>query len=467
MNYKISTPNPADHFLAVEVLLSNNEAEEIEVQLPAWRPGRYELQNFAKNLQDFNAFDTENNSLSCEKITKDRWRVKTNGCSTVTFRYTYFAAEQNAGSSFVDAVMVYVNPVNCCVYVEGRINELVTLQVAGNAAQQLACGLPSEFFDGYFHLKADDFYHLADSPFLLSEKMQRESYEVAGVEFHIWLAGNYVLPWEKVLVDFHKITQTQMDIFGEFPEKDYHFLLWMLPTAYYHGVEHRNSTMMVLGPDNQPFEEMYIDLLGLASHELFHAWNVCRIRPKELMPYDYTQENYFRTCFVAEGITTFYGDWLLHRSGVFDENQYRQELETCYRRHFESADNAKQSLTESSYDLWLDGYTKSIPDRKVSVYHKGAIASQLLNHLLDKKGKSLDDVMRLLWQRFGKPFVGYTYQDYKVVCEEVYGENLDGYFNTCIEGTQSLWENVNEVLSDINLQLNKSEEGKVSLVNVA
>jgi predicted metalloprotease with PDZ domain len=463
MNYKITIEDPNSKYIAIEATLYHNNNKEIEVQLPAWRPGRYELQNFAKNIQTFEAFTRDGILLQTKKITKDRWLVDAQGNSEVVLKYRYYADQTDAGGSYVDKSLLYVNPINCCVYVEGRIDEKCTVAVEGIEKQELAGGMRSTFVNGFHHFDADDFCHLTDLPFLLSAKLQHEVYEVNDVSFHIWVAGHCEIPWNEVLSDFQKFTQTQFDVFGEFPEPDYHFVLWVLPTAYYHGVEHRNSTMMVLGPDTQPFDEVYGDLLGLASHELFHAWNVCKIRPVELIPYNYTKENYFETCFVAEGITTFYGDWMLYRSGVFDENQYNKELETCYRRHFETAGEATQSLTESSFDLWLDGYTRSVPNRKVSVYHKGAIAAQILQFQLEKVGKSLDDVMQLMWERFGKPFTGYTFEDYKTCCEEIIGYDLSDYFEKCITGTESLWEDINDVLHPRNLTLNKQQDGRVTL----
>ncbi len=463
MKYKIFT-NPAEsNYLSIQATIENCDLPQIEVQLPAWRPGRYELQNFSKYIKSLNTFGESGEKLTVEKISKDRWQIKTDGSKTIEIRYEYYANQVDAGGNFVDKNLLYVNPVTCCVYVEGRINESCEVYVAGNEKQELAGGIKSDFSEGFHHFKTDDFYQLADSPFMLSAKMQHEVYRVNEIPFHIWVAGHCEIPWNTVLQDFQRFTERQMDVFGEFPEPDFHFLLWVLPTAFYHGVEHRNSTVMVLGPDTQPFEEMYIDLLGLASHELFHAWNICKIRPVELLPYNFTKENYFKTCFVAEGITTFYGDWMLHQSGVFSDIKYEKELETCYRRHFETADGAAQSLLDSSFDLWLDGYAPGIPDRKVSVYHKGAIAAQILQDLLQKEGKSLDDVMKLMWFRFGKPFIGYTFQDYKSCCEEVMGYDLTPYFEKCISGTESLWQDVNALLEPRNLQLNKHEDGRVTL----
>ena len=148
-----------------------------------------------------------------------------------------------------------------------------------------------------------------------------------------------------------------------------------------------------------------------------------------------------------------------------------KELEACYKRHFDNADRASQSLTESSWDLWLDGYSPSIPDRKVSVYHKGAIAAQILDlHIQSKfnKTRSLDNVLQLLWQRFGKsengtPLLGYSIKDYKDICEEVAEENLDWYFEKCIFGKESLFDLLNNYLQLIDIQVVKGKNGLVSL----
>lgn len=473
MNYKIYSKNKASHFIDIECSIENIQTNEIELQLPAWRPGRYELQNFAKNIQLFEVFDEKGQKLKIFKITKDRWKVQTNGAKTITAKYNYYANIVNAGSSFVDENILYVNPVNLCIYAEGYINNPCTLELYKADNQEIA-GLneQQELENNQVIIAFNDFYHLADSPFIVSSNLKHDFYEVGKVKFNIWFEGN--LSREhlgKIKSDFKKFTEEQIKLFGEFPEKEYHFITWILPVPYYHGVEHRSSTMQVLGPDSQDFSELYIDLLGLASHELFHTWNICKLRPVELLPYNYTKENYFPTCFVAEGVTTYYGDLMLYRSGVFDQIQYLKELEAYYKRHFDHADRASQSLVESSWDLWLDGYSQSIPDRKVSVYHKGAIAAQILDLHIQKvslKTRSIDNVMKLMWQRFGKskngtPLKGYSMQEYQDICEKVAEESLDWYFEKCIIGTESLFDLLNDYLKDIDLHITRNEENLVQL----
>ena len=462
MHYRLFAENPESHFIDIECRISQNNPDFVLLKLPAWRPGRYELQNFAKNIQSFAVFNDQGAALTCQKITKDSWLITGEIGSEIRVRYNYYADLQNAGSSYVDAHFLYVNPVNLCVYTDEQLNNPCTLQLDIPAHYRVACGLKKE---GNV-LLANDYYELVDSPIMASATLQHQQYEVAESIFHVWMQGNLKPDWERILNDFRAFTAQQIATMGgSFPEKEYHFLNLILPTPYYHGVEHRHSTMIVLGPDDEG-EGLYSDLLGVSSHELFHAWNAIKIRPKELLPYNFSKENYFPTCFVVEGATTYYGDLFLRRSGVFDDAAYLRELQVYMKRHFENARYASQSLVESSFDLWLDGYEKSVPNRKVSVYQKGALVTLMLDLTIRKihqHKRSFDDVMRQLWHNFGLPFVGYTLNDYKTVVQEVAGEPLDWYWELCIEGNAPLENRLNENLTWVGLQMTTFSDGTVQL----
>lgn len=462
MYYLLSSPHPESRFIEIECTFTHVETDILEIQLPAWRPGRYELQHFAKNIQRFGVFNKNNESLTFRKITKDRWRVETGTETEVVVRYNYYANVQNAGSSYVNNDFWYVNPVNLCVYADAFLNEPCTLQLAIPDTYQIACGLQQI---APKTLLAKDYYELVDSPLMASETIQHRTYQVQDTTFYVWMQGNIKPNWEQIVADFQKFSTAQIAAMGSFPEPEYHFLNLILPTPYYHGVEHRHSTMVVLGPDDEG-DGLYLDLLGVSSHELFHAWNIIRIRPKELLPYDFTKENYFSTCFVAEGVTTYYGDLFLRRSGVFNDEGYYRELQTYMKRHFENSRHAQQSLVESSWDLWLDGYEKGIPQRKVSVYHKGALAALILDLTIRKihgHKRSLDDVMYSLWQRFGIPFVGYTMEDYQAVVEEIAGEALPWYWNDCILSNLPLENHLNNALAWVGLHMVSLGDGTVQL----
>lgn len=467
MKYWISPSAHHANYLEISMEMTINTTTA-EIYLPAWRPGRYQMQHFAKNVRQFNAHQLDGAPLQWHKIEKDCWKIEVENPQVVKISYEYYANQKDAGGSYFDANMLYVNPINCCMYAKEHLESPCEATLTFEKNNRVACGLPYEKAEDRITFKAKDFHQLVDTSIIISNTLQHKTYESYGVLFHIWVQGKIEIDWDKVLHNFKLFTDAQIDVFGEFPEATYHFMLWVPAHPYYHGVEHYNSTMMVLGPDSQRFEEMYIDLLGLASHELFHTWNVKRIRPLELLPYRYNEENYFETCFVSEGLTTFYGDWMLYRSGVFDRKQFQKELETTLKRHFDFADNSSLSLLESSYDLWLDGYEAGAPNRKVSVYHKGAVAAILLNEILKNHVDHdfpLDLIMQTLWSRFGKPYLGFTYEDYCTIVQEIVKTDSAIYFKTVIEGNKSLFDDVQKATENLGFILKKNQEGKVYLEN--
>ncbi|MEJ7658364.1 MAG: hypothetical protein WKG07_01410 [Hymenobacter sp.] len=194
----------------------------------------------------------------------------------------------------------------------------------------------------------------------------------------------------------------------------------------------------------------------MSCHELFHTWNIKAIRPAEMQPYDYARENYFRTCYIAEGLTTYYGEYLLARSRVRTPAQYFEELNTVLRKHYDDAGGQNLSLADASTDLWLDGYKPSVPDRKVSVYHKGALAALLLDltiRQLHGHARSLDDVLRRLYEEFGQTGVGYTEDDYARLVSEVAGRKMQVYFDKFINGTAPLQEPLDKALRTVGCRL--------------
>ena len=460
MKYTISYQQPQQHFIDFRWEIGQVNTPQIVLQLPAWRPGRYELQHFAKNIQYFGVYGSDGSPLPFRKIRKDRWQVDTNGQTTIVVNYNYYAQQLDAGGSWLDEVLLYLNPVNACLYVEGRLGEPYEINLLLPADYQVVTGL--ERRDNICY--ANDFYELADCPILATaSQLQHQTYQVdnSAATFHLWFYGKVNPDWERLLTDFRLFTKKQIDIFGgqpeDFPITDYHFIYLIPAWQVYHGVEHRNSTVMVLGPDGL-FEQTYFyhDLIGVASHELFHFWNICRIRPVELTPYDFTQENYFRTGFVAEGLTTYYGDYLLARSGVWEMSQYFKELSKLFTKHFENYGRLNLSVAESSFDLWLDGYVAGVPRRKVSIYTEGAVASLILD--LEIRGltnhqKSLDDVMRQLWKQYGQTDQGYSLADYIHLVEEVAGGDMSDYFNSCILGATDLTDRLQQALATVACEL--------------
>lgn len=454
ITYHLSYQNPLSHFIDITLRIDGISTPSLFLQLPAWRPGRYELQNFAQKIQRFQVVHAGNQPVRFKKETKDRWQIDCEGLTELEVRYNFYAYQMDAGGSWLDEAQLYLNGINCLLAAEGFEHQPCTLSLALPAHWQIACGLEEV---RPHMLLAQNYEQLVDCPLLASPSLKRQTYELQGIPFHIWMQGDCSPNWQRIVEHFAAFTREQLDLFGDFPAADYHFLNQMLPYKHYHGVEHGNSTVVTLGPAELLMTPaLYKEFLGISSHELFHAWNIKKIRPAEMMPYDYTRENYFRTGYVAEGLTTYYGDYLLARSGVFTAEQYFEELNTVLRKYYNDHGRFNLSVADSSFDLWLDGYKPGIPDRKVSIYHKGALAALLLDLTIRRETtntRSLDHVMRVLWEDFGKKEIGFTEGDYEQVVARVAGKPCRDYFEAVIYGTAPLEALLQEALRYVGCSL--------------
>lgn len=440
MKYIISYIKPHNHYVDIEFITAVT-AEKTLVQLPAWRPGRYELGNFAKNVQKWAAFDENGNALNFKKKSKDQWEVQTKNVKQLHVKYNYYAAEINAGSTFLDATQLYMNPVNCCVYVPDRINEACEMTIHVPSSYQLAMGAEWKKNEKGFHVTFLHYHDLADSPFIASETLQHNMFVCEGVEFNLWFQGECKPDWSRLNTDFIKFCDHQLSMMKGFPVKAYHFLFQILPYKTYHGVEHITSTVIALGPGYGLMKgALYEDLLGVSSHELFHVWNVKTIRPIEMFPYDYTKENYSKLGYVCEGLTTYYGDYLLFRSGVFNEQQYFQTFDERLQKHVDNFGRFNLSVADSSFDTWLDGYAPGIPNRKTNIYDEGNLLAFVTDMFIRKSSSNkhcLDDVMRHLYQEFALKGKGYSEEDYKGCVEHYANASYDLIFNEYIHGVNN------------------------------
>jgi predicted metalloprotease with PDZ domain len=463
MKYIISYSKPNNHYIDIEFIADKINQDELLIQLPTWRPGRYELGNFAKNVQKWAAFDEKENPLKFEKITKDCWKVQTKGVSTIHVKYNYYAAELNAGSTFLDASQLYMNPVNCSVYIPERINEPCELILQLPADYQVACGLieaPSPLERaGVRCFQVKNFDELADSPLIASNSLQHNTFVCFGVEFNLWFQGECKPAWAKLTSDFMKFINEQLLVMNTFPSEKYHFLFQILPHKIYHGVEHTASTVIALGPGyNLMSGKLYEDLLGVSCHELFHAWNIKTIRPIEMQPYDYTKENYSKLGYVCEGITTYYGDYLLFRSEAYNEHQYFQSFEERLQKHLDNFGRYNLSVADSSFDTWLDGYVQGVPNRKTSIYDEGCLLAFITDIFIRKNSsneRSLDDVMRYLYTEFALKGKGYSDTDYKGIVEHFanasYDEIYNNYINKAVDYQSILSDAMNYIGCEVTL----------------
>jgi predicted metalloprotease with PDZ domain len=348
------------------------------------------------------------------------------------------------------------------MYVPNRVNEEHTVELDIPDTYKIATSLK---VSGKV-LTAVSFDELADSPIMASTNLQSDFYTVNNIKFWLHFVGECKPDFEKIKTDFTKFTQTSLNFWGGFPVSEYHFLFQILPFKFYHGVEHQKSTVIAIGPGyNVNKGKTYEDILGVSCHELFHTWNIKYIRPVEMLPYDFTKENYARTGYVYEGFTTYYGDLLLLTSGVFNTQEYFDTLEERLTKHFHNYGRFNLSVAHSSWDTWLDGYVPGAPYRKTSIYDEGNLIAfmldiQIMKHTNNQKG--LRDVCRELYNEFGKKNRGYSEQDIIATCEKMAEVSLKEFFDKYVYGTEDFDVPLSECFNYLDIDFVKTPSAVLS-----
>ncbi|PYS67810.1 MAG: peptidase M61 [Acidobacteria bacterium] len=476
--FTVGMSRPHTHMFEVDVKIkraadSNAPAAESLV-MPVWTPGSYLVREFERNVQDFAAKDAAGQPLNWEKINKNTWRISTNGAKEWHATYRVYANELSVRTSELNSGHAFWNSANLLMYLDGYLQNPSTIQVLAPDVWKVATGLP--LAPGPKNtFAAENFDVLYDSPFEVSA-FKTIVFNVKGIPHRIVIDGEGNYDPERVRRDVQKIVEAEVEIMGgEIPYKDYTFILHLRSNAG-GGLEHRNSTALgyprfgfriatgdrntsaAPNPTQQQVERDYRSFLGLVSHEFFHLWNVKRIRPDVLGPFDYSKENYTKLLWVAEGITDYYADVALRRANLISEREFL----TATARSLQSLQNTPgrlgQSIEESSFDSWIKYYRQdeNSINSQVSYYDKGGIVGMLLDLEIRKRSngtKSLADVMRYLLKDRN-----YTPADFQKACELMAGSSLEDLFAKYVRGKEEL--DYNAALGAAGLKLETTTIGE-------
>lgn len=433
--YRLSMPEPHTHLFEVSLQLQGARAP-LRLVMPSWTPGSYLLREFPRHVQRFAAEASDGAPLRWTKVDKNRWEVEAPGNGVLQVRYTIYANELTVRTSHLDASHGYVNGASVFMYVEGREELACTLQVSAPEGWQITTSLPCA--DSVF--SAADYHTLIDSPLEMGTHALLP-FEVGGVphRYAIWGGGN--LDPERLVRDTQRIIDAGTRFWGGLPYPHFTFLLHLLPGGQ-GGLEHRDSCS--LQADRWAFRSReYEQFLSLVAHEHFHAWNGKRLYPAVLGPVDYTRENYTRDLWVVEGLTTYYTDRMLRAAGVITPERYLERLGEMINRLQALPGRHRQTLADSSFDSWIRFYRpdENTSNSQISYYQKGALVGLLLDlriRGLTENQRSLDDVMRLLWDRFGARGVGYPEGAVEHAAAEVCGTPLCEFFEAYLRSTVEL-----------------------------
>jgi predicted metalloprotease with PDZ domain len=439
----IVTPQTAAHHYLVKLIFTAR-AQSHQLTLPVWIPGSYMVREFSKNIITLGASQNNQTISSCQ-IDKNNWLLEglTAG-DQVEVSYTIYAYEYGIRTAFLDAKRGYFNPTSLCLSVAGYENNIHQVQFADLPDDwQVACGLAADENEIF---SAQNYDELIDSPFELGA-FERLEFSVAGVNHYLILSGT-IPPFdrERMISDMHKICDYQIKLFGGVaPYTGYGFIL-NLSGEIYTGLEHRNSTLLMapyyaLPNLNRSNDEDYIKLLGLISHEFFHTWNVKRIKPQVFTPYNLGQENYTKLLWWFEGVTSYYDDLVLYRSGVINQEKYLSFITDNLNNVYKFAGVTQQTLANSSLTSWIKYYRQdeNSPNSIVSYYVKGSLVALCLDLLIREQSKfSLDDVMRHLFKQWQQNPVGVGEDEIPVLIKAATGVDLAEFIHLATETTESL-----------------------------
>lgn len=466
LHYTLTLDRRSAHLFDVGIELATNGAAHIELEFPAWSPGRYFIYDFARNVQELQAHGSGRRPLAVERMAKGTWRVACDGEERIRIGYAMFGDALSGTFSQLDDRHASINGSSLFGYVVGRTSEEIALEIHAPEGWKAYAALPGRRQRGVATFRAANYDLLIDSPIEIGTPVHEQFVE-DGITYHLVLdlaAGGSVRRAsvlrrriDRYLADLQKIVRTYMATFGR-PEFDaYYFLVNVDPYAPNgDGMEHLASTRLVLN-GSMLNDENYADLVEVSSHEFFHIWNVKRLRPAELGPFDYSRERYTTLLWFAEGFTQYYGHLMVHRAGVREEADFLKEVANEINMVDRSPGRFHRNLRMSSFDTWLITSARSggaIPSNfkntYVNYYHKGAVVALLLDLEIRKRSRgkrSLDDVIRLLYRNsyetaeFAGYFLrgsGYTEQDVLEAVQQIAGRAVRTWLESMVSEAAEL-----------------------------
>jgi predicted metalloprotease with PDZ domain len=443
ITYTLAMSRPSTHLFEVELRVEGLSGADsaLDFQLPAWRTGRYVIFDFAGGVERFSAADGGGNPLAWRKTDKSTWHVSPAG-SEVVVRYLVYANESSQRTRGLDDEHGFVDATGVLMMVVQYRTAPLTLAVRPYGEWHVTTGL--EPAGGRSTFSAAGYDELADCPMEIGVQRDVE-FTVRGVPHVFSVAGRTNCLVDSTVAWTKRIVEANAAFWGGLPYKRYVFLLRFTPDAG-GGTEHRNSCVLDMPSTVYRTPEPCRQLIGLVAHEFFHTWNVKRLRPKGMNPYDFTKESYYRELWLAEGGTSYMENVLQVRSGMKGALAYVRELPGRIAADRQRPGNLEQSVAECSFDVWVK-YMHPSPrawNFETDLYDRGASVSLLLDlELRHRSGNagSFDELLRLLWRRFPSGSAGYTLEDVEQAAVDLAGEGMRGCFARWVYGAGPLpWE---------------------------
>jgi len=497
LKYELAFEHPNTHLLDVTIHASDLKGATVEFAIPDWAPGSYYIENYSANVQRFRATSADGKALSWRKTDSQTWQIDLAGAAAVTISYQVFAntlqnniAQYNERHAFIGGPSVWM------YLVDGK-DRPIELSVAAPSGWKIATGM-EHTSDHTF--AAADYNWFADAPFEISDFAEKD-FEVMGTTYHVIVHDvENKKDFTKFANDLQKTVATIVPLFQSVtgtpqaaPFKDYYFIFHIWPQTG-GGLEHLNSTQINFTTDWNSTEPLpgttlnqYDLKLFVAAHEFFHAWNVKRLRPLPLGPFDYTQMVHTPSLWISEGLTSYYGSLSVERAGLVPPLQYLDGIARLITNFEAKPGRKERSIEDTSWDTWFSNpMSISQANNLANTYYSYYDGGQIMGHILDfairdntNNQRSLDDWMRLLYSRYALPKPGFKPEDAIHAASEVAGKDVSDVFRRYISGMEPIpyeqyfalagievTKKVDPDKAWVGIEVKKSDDGHAQIRNV-
>ncbi|MEY3084360.1 MAG: hypothetical protein RL037_540 [Bacteroidota bacterium] len=463
ITYHLRMLQPQNHYYQIEMDVEDFKKSSFEIKLPVWAPGSYLVREFSKNINLVRAYDAKGKEIKVEKKKKNEWTIYSKNSSFVRVKYEVYAFELSVRTSFLDLTHGFVSGSGVFMYVDELMSNKGKVNIYPHSTFKkvtTALGLAqfSKSSDGQQTYEFQDYDHLVDCPIEIGNQ-EEFTFDAAGVKHTVALYGEGNYSIKELKVDMAKIVQECTDVFGFNPNKEYVFIIHNV-TDGQGGLEHANST--VLSVNRWQYGNDYIGFLNLVAHEYFHLWNVKRIRPIELGPFNYGEENYTSLLWVMEGFTSYYDELILRRAGYYSKETMLAKIQG-FANYVEGSVGARvQPVAHASFDAWIKAYrpNENSSNTSMTYYTRGALLAAVFDAMIIEysAGKQcLDHLMQYLYMRyFVEEKRGFTVDEFKQALEQFTGQVLTSFFEKYIDGVEILpFSTVFETIG-VNVKMNIS-----------
>ena len=441
-SYELRMPKPQNHYFEVQMNISENSDKQVEVKLPVWAPGSYLVREFSKNINLVKAFTKDGKALKVSKKSKNAWVIDAGSEKNIQVKYEVYSFEVSVRTPFLDLSHGFVSGSGIFMYVDKAKNQAGSLTVFPHESfKRISTSLPfaeTDKSNGQRFL-FENYDQLVDCPLEIGNQEIFE-FTSAGVTHTVAMYGEANYDVNDLKRDMAKIVEAETAVFGINPNKNYTFIVHNVVDGQ-GGLEHMNSC--VLSVNRWTYAGLqYVDFLNLVAHEYFHLWNVKRIRPIELGPFNYDEENYTSLLWVMEGFTSYYDELILRRTGFYSEETFLAKLQSSINYVEGTPGSRVQPVAHASFDAWVKAYrpNENSSNTSMTYYSRGSVLASVIDAMIvaESDGKKcLDHFMQQLYKTYYEGLKrGFSEAEFKQELAKFMGKNMDEFFLKYVDGTE-------------------------------